>query len=360
MLSLPFLKGGKSVIGLDLGSSYVKLLELTKGRNGYQAKAFGVKKLPPEAIVDGALMNSTVIVEAIRELVDRHRIRTKDVVTSVSGHSVIIKKITLPSMTQEELEESILWEAEQYIPFNIDEVNIDAQILSSGSDDSGQMEVLLVAAKKELISDYVSVITEAGLQPAIIDVDAFAIENMFEMNHGMDEEGTVVLVDIGASFININVIRRGVTAFTRDISPGGNQFTEEIQKQLNVSYEEAEALKIGGDVLEDTQSVVPQEVENIMVGVSENVAAEIQRSLDFYSATSTEDRISKVYLSGGSAMVPGLTQLIEDRTGVPVEILNPFQQIEVQDKIIRPEILRQIAPMAAVVVGLAIRKVGDK
>ncbi len=356
---LSFLSKNKNAIALDLGSSYVKVLEVTQVRNRLTATAFGVQKLPPEAIVDGALMNSNVIVETIRELISRHRIRTKDVVTSVSGHSVIIKKITLPSMTKEELAESIQWEAEQYIPFNIEDVNIDAQILSEVQDESGQMEVLLVAAKKELINDYTSILSEAGLTPVVIDVDAFAVQNMFELNYEINEAETVVLVNIGASIININVLKNGTTAFTRDISLGGNQFTEEIQKHLNVSYEEAEALKIGGEIMGDSQSVVPQEVENIIASVSENVATEIQRSLDFYSATSTEDHIARLYLSGGSAKVPGLTRMIEQRTGIPVEIVNPFRQIEVPERILKPAYLEQIAPMAAVAVGLSLRRAGD-
>ncbi len=349
----------KNAIALDLGSSYVKVLELSQSRNKLVATAFGLQKLPPEAIVDGALMNSSVIVETIRELLARHKIKTREVVTSVSGHSVIIKKISLPAMTREELAESIQWEAEQYIPFNIEDVNIDAQILSQAPNDAGQMEVLLVAAKKEMITDYTTILSEAGLNPVCIDVDAFAVQNMFELNYDLKDNDTVVLVNIGASIININVIKNGSTAFTRDISLGGNQFTEEIQKHLNVSYEEAEALKVGGEIMGDSQSVVPQEVENIIVAVSENVATEIQRSLDFYAATSTEDHISRLYLSGGSARVPGLTRMIEQRTGVPVEIVNPFRRIEVPDRILRPAYLEQIAPMAAVAVGLSMRRVGD-
>lgn len=361
MISLPFLTGRKNVVGLDLGSSYVKIVELQQNRNKYTLSSFGIQKLPPEAIVDGAFMNTNVILEVIRELLAKHKIRTRDVVTSVSGHSVIIKKISLPLMTQEELEESIQWEAEQYIPFNIEDVNLDVQILNRQTDDSGQMDVLLVAAKKEMIGDYTSLLSQAGLNPMIIDVDAFAVENMFEINYDdIDPNATVVLVNIGASIININVLRNKQTSFTRDISMGGNQYTEEIQKQLSVSYEEAESLKIGGDLMGETQSVVPQEVERILGGVSENVATEIQRSLDFYSATSTEDKIARVYLSGGSALIPGLPQLIEARTGVPVEIANPFRRIEVPEKVLKGAFLPQIAPLAAVAVGLGLRRVGDK
>ena len=169
-----------------------------------------------------------------------------------------------------------------------------------------------------------------------------------------------VLVNIGASIININVLRGGTTAFTRDITLGGNQYTEEIQKQLNVSYEEAEALKIGGDVVRDAQAVVPEEVESIIRSVSDNVATEIQRSLDFFAATSTEDEISRIYLSGGSARVPGLTRIIQDKTGLPVELINAFRRVEVNEKEFNTAFLEEVAPMASVAVGLAMRRSGDK
>jgi len=349
-----------NTIGLDIGSSYVKVLELSNNKGRWKIENFGMKKLPPEAIVDGALMNSNIIVESIRELVTSHKIKTKDVVTSVSGHSVIIKKINLPVMTRDELEESIQWEAEQYIPFDINDVNIDVQILNPVGDETGQMEVLLVAAKKDMINDYTSIVQEAGLNPVCMDVDSFAIENAFELNYDVAPGDTVVLVNIGASIININVLRGGTTAFTRDITLGGNQYTEEIQKQLNVSYEEAEALKIGGDIVRDSQAVVPEEVESIIRSVSDNVATEIQRSLDFYAATSTEDEISRVYLSGGSARVPGLTRTIQEKTGLPVELINAFRRIEVNGKEFNTAFLDEVAPMAAVAVGLALRRSDDK
>ncbi len=349
----------KGSIGLDIGSSFIKVCELQPKGNGWSLTNFGMTKLPPEAIVDGALMNSNIIVEAIRELIRKNHIRTKDVITSVSGHSVIIKKINLPVMSMEELEESIHWEAEQYIPFDINDVNIDVQIINQSGDEAGQMEVVLVAAKKDMINDYVAIIQEAGLSPVVIDVDSFAIENMYEVNYEAAGDETSVLVNVGASIININVLKGGVTAFTRDITLGGNQYTEEIQKQLSVSYEEAEALKIGGGIVRDTQAVVPEEVEGIIQSVNDNVATEIQRSLDFYAATSTEDRIRRILLSGGSARVPGLTRTIQDKTGIDVEVINAFRKINISDQF-DIAFLNEVAPMAAVAVGLALRRAGDR
>jgi type IV pilus assembly protein PilM len=229
----------------------VKLIQLKeqrrRGQVGYALQSFGMKPLPPEAIVDGALMNSTAIVQAMQELISELRVKQKEVAIGVSGHSVIIKKISMPRMTQEELEESIQWEAEQYIPFDVKDVNIDTQILNPDANDAtGQMDVLLVAAKKDMINDYTTVVSEAGLTPVVVDVDAFAVQNMFGANYDLPDKETVVLINAGASVVNINILTNGYTVFTRDVTIGGNQFTEEIQKQLNVSYEEAEALKIGG------------------------------------------------------------------------------------------------------------------
>jgi len=354
---------GKLAIGLDIGSTSVKMIQLKeqrrRGQTVYALQSFGMKPLPPEAIVDGALMNSTAIVQATQELVSELRIKQKEVAIGVSGHSVIIKKISMPRMTQEELEESIQWEAEQYIPFDVKDVNIDTQILNPEADDAtGQMDVLLVAAKKDMINDYTTVVSEAGLIPAVVDVDAFAVQNMFSSNYDVPDR-TIVLINAGASVVNINILSGGITVFTRDVTIGGNQFTEEIQKQLNVSFEEAEALKTGGSHSE-SEAVVPHEVERVMVSVAEQVAGEIQRSLDFYASTAADPHFSRVFLSGGTAKIPALFKTIESRVGVPVEIMNPFKAIEVDERKFDPAFVTEVAPMAAVAVGLALRKAGDK
>ncbi|MCP3143997.1 type IV pilus assembly protein PilM [Pyxidicoccus xibeiensis] len=355
---------GKLALGLDIGSTSIKMILLKeqrkRGERSFALQSFGMKPLPPEAIVDGALMNSTAIVQAVQELMSELKVKGKDVAIGVSGHSVIIKKIQMPRMSQDELEESIQWEAEQYIPFDVKDVNIDTQILDGGGNDAtGQMDVLLVAAKKDMINDYTTVVSEAGLAPVVVDVDAFAVQNMFSVNYDLPEKETVVLINAGASVVNINIIANGVTVFTRDVTIGGNQFTEEIQKQLNVSYEEAEALKIGGNRA-DADAVVPQEVERVLSSVAEQVAGEIQRSLDFYAGTAADSNFSKVYLSGGTAKIPALFKTIEARTGVPVEILNPFRKIEVDNRKFDPAFIMDVAPMAAVAVGLALRSPGDK
>ncbi len=348
----------KLAVGLDIGSSGVKLVQLKERKGGYALQAFGTAVLPPEAIVDGALMNSAAIVAAIQELVAKEKVKTKEVAIGVRGHSVIIKKISLPRMTQEELDESIQWEAEQYIPFDVKDVNIDTQILTPEGDAAGQMDVLLVAAKKDMINDYTSVCAEAGLTATVVDVDAFAVQNAYEANYQLDPAETVVLINVGAAVANINILARGVTTFTRDITMGGNAFTEEIQKQLNISYDEAEALKVGGQG--ETDAVVPQEVERVIQGVADQLAGEIQRSLDFYAATAADSRIARVYLSGGTARIPALFKVLEARAGVPVEILNPFKNIEVDNRRFDPAVILAAAPSVAVGVGLALRRPGDK
>ena len=348
------------VVGLDIGSSAVKLLELhqDKKSGAWRLDNFGMVQLPPEAIVDGAVMNSNVVVEAIRELAANHRIKTRDVCTSISGHSVIIKRINLPVMTPEELEESIHWEAEQYIPFDIQDVNIDLQILDSEGDEAGQMEVLLVAARKELVNEYVALIQEAGLSPAVIDVDAFAVENMFELNYELPNE-PVALVNVGASIVNINILQNGTTAFTRDVGMGGRQFTEEIQRALNISYEEAEQMKVGGDDRDDA-AVVPEEIESVLRDVSESLATEIHRSLDFHLSSSSVGSLSRIFLSGGAARTPGLARAIAEKTATPIEIVDAFRRIEIDERAFKPRFLHEVAPQAAVAVGLAMRRIGDK
>jgi type IV pilus assembly protein PilM len=220
------------------------------------------------------------------------------------------------------------------------------------------MDVLLVAAKMDMVNDYTSVIVEAGLQPVVVDVDAFAVQNMFEANYEVPRSETVVLINVGSSVTNINVIANGISTFTRDISIGGGQFTDAIQKALNVSYDEAEALKLGGN--QDTDAVVPQEVERVLQAESEAIANEIQRSLDFYAATSADAHITRIFMSGGSAKIPALIKTIERRTSVPVELVNPFRNIDISGKGLDAEYLKNIAPMAAVVVGLALRAPADK
>jgi type IV pilus assembly protein PilM len=345
----------KNVIGLDIGSSSVKLVELKDGRNGFKLQNLAISPLPPEAIVDGAVMDSVTIIDTVRDLVTAVT-KTKDVVTSVSGHSVIVKKITLPLMTEAELEESIQWEAERHIPFDINDVNIDFQIVGYGSENPDLMDVILVAAKKDMINDYVSVIMESGLNPVLVDIDAFAVENMLAVNYDIDKEDTVAIANIGATVTNINILRNNISAFTRDVFKGGNQITEEIQRQLHIDYEEAEKIKVGKQVDGATQSVL----QNVLKEASESLAIEVGNTLEFFQSTSAAQKISKLFLSGGGAKIKEFDIVLQQQTGIPVEMANPFKKIEYSEKNFDVEYLREIGPVVAVGVGLASRKVGDK
>ena len=348
--------GSRSLVGLDIGSSSVKAVEATPTEDGFELLRVGTAPVPPESIVQGAFLNSGAIVDAIRAALEDGRIRAQDVCTAVAGHSVIVKKIALPRMSQEELEESIRWEAEQYIPFDVNEVNLDFQILSEAEGEE-QMDVLLVAVKKDLIDDYVQVLGEAGLKPAIIDVAAFAVQNAYELNYGTSEEVTA-LVHIGAQTVHIDVVQAGMPLFTRDISAGGNQYTEEIQKVLSLGFEEAERMKIGGGS-EEEQEVVPQEVEEAIRGVTENLVGEIARSIEFFSATAAGNDVSRAVLSGGGAQVPGLDKAFHERTGLPVSMMNPLARMR-PNKRFDPEFLEELGPRLGVGIGLALRRLDER
>jgi type IV pilus assembly protein PilM len=351
----PDMAKGKNVTGLDIGTNSIKLCQMKEAKRGLQLQTFDLAELPPQAIVDGSIMDANAVSDTIRELVKRNKVKQKQTAISLSGHSVIIKKIPLPLMTEEELEESIVWEAEQYIPFDINDVYLDVEKLVTRAA-QGQMDVLLVAAKKDMISDYCVVTRDAGLEPIIVDVDAFCVQNMFEANYGTLSGQTVVLIDIGSSVCTINVVSDGITSFTRDISIGGNQFTEEIQKQLNITYEEAESYKKGDMTGESMDAVLPQEVERVIQNVSEWLAGEIQRSLDFYAATSADSRLSRIYLSGGTANLPTLARIVARTSGVPAELVNPFRNVAYDSRQYSDQYLESIAASAAVAVGLALRR----
>ncbi len=351
-----FLGKKKDVVGIDIGSSSIKLVELNRGKSGFKLQNLGISPLPPEAIVDGALMDSVTIIDGIRDLVSTTKTKRKDVVTSVSGHSVIVKKISLPFMTEAELEESIQWEAERYIPFDINDVNIDFHMLGSSSENAELMDVVLVAAKKDIINDYQSVIVEAGLNPVIIDTDSFALENMLEINYDIDKDDTVAIANVGASITNINIVRNNTSSFTRDIFKGGNQITEEIQRQLHIDYEEAERIKVG----DKGEAAFQPALQNVLKTASEALAVEIGNSLDFFQSTTTYEKVSKLYLSGGGSKIKDFDIVLQQQIGIPVEVANPFKRIEYSGKNFDMDYLREIGPIMAVAVGLASRRVGDK
>jgi type IV pilus assembly protein PilM len=348
----------KSVIGLDIGSSAVKAVELKPTGKGFRVSAYGEEPVPPDAIVDGAIIDAGAVAEAIRQVFERNKaFKGKDVCASLSGNAVIVKKITLPVMTESELDESIYWEAEQYIPFDIQDVNLDYQILDAGTgpDSRGSMEVLLVAAKKEKIGDYTGVIAQAGRTPVIVDVDAFALQNAFDVNYGLDPGQVTVLLNAGASAININILQGEQSMFTRDISIGGNAYTEAVQKELDLPHESAEQLKKGIPV--DGASF--EEAQPVLRAVTENVLLEVQKTFDFFKATASSDRIDRIMLSGGASRVVGFREMLHERFNAPVEEFDPFRTIVWDPAKLGREAVEH-ASTAAVAVGLALRKVNDR
>ncbi len=348
----------KSVVGLDIGSSAVKAVELKPTGKGFRVAAYGEEPVPADAIVDGAIIDAGAVAEAIRQVFERNKaFKGKDVCASLSGNAVIVKKITLPVMTESELDESIYWEAEQYIPFDIQDVNLDYQILDAGTgpDSRGSMEVLLVAAKKEKIGDYTGVIAQAGRTPVIVDVDAFALQNAFDVNYGLDPGQVTVLLNAGASAININILQGEQSMFTRDISIGGNAYTEAVQKELDLPHESAEQLKKGIPV--DGASF--EEAQPVLRAVTENVLLEVQKTFDFFKATASSDRIDRIMLSGGASRVDGFREMLHERFNAPVEEFDPFRTIVWDSKKLGREAVEH-ASTAAVAVGLALRKVNDR
>jgi type IV pilus assembly protein PilM len=344
----------KELIGIDVGSSSIKLVQLKEVKGGYQLHNIGVWPLPPEAIVDNTLMDSSSVAEGIRNLVKSLEVRVNEAASSVSGNSVIIRKITLPAMSLEELDEQIHWEAEQYIPFDINDVNIDFQLLEPDENDPSKMNILLVASKKDIINDYLSVFNETGMKLVVVDVDSFAVQNAFEMNYDVSPEEVCALINIGASIMNLNVVKAGISLFTRDVQMGGNLYTEEIQRQFSLNSDEAEKIKIVGD------PVLADRLTDVIAKVNETLALEIRRSLDFYNSNATEGKISRVFLSGGVAKTFQLAESVGQRLALPVELLDPFAKIKWSDKQFDPDYLHEIAPLMTVATGLAARRLGDK
>lgn len=347
----------KDIVGIDIGSSSVKIVRLRESRGAFHLENIGLMPLGSEIIVDNTIMDSPAIIDTISNLLASMKIKTKKVASSVSGHSVIIRKISLPIMTDAELDSSIQWEAEQYIPFDISEVNIDFQILGPDSKDPSQMNVMLVAAKKDFVDDYTAVFTEAGLDPVVMDIDCFAVENMFDYNYGFVEGEVVALIDLGASATSVNVLKGDTSVFTRDIQAGGNLLSEELQKRLGISSEEAERVKLGDREIADVDS---DSIDEILSDAVESLVQEVQRSLDFFTATSSEDKVSKIYLTGGVSGSDKVRSILEDRLGIAAERVDPFRNVTVNDKQFDKDYLDAIGPMFSVAAGLAMRKVGDK
>lgn len=352
------LPGGKLLVGLDMGSSALKLVEIEQTSKGKTVSRFFHMPLEKGVIEEGVAVERQELAGKIKEIFKKSGCKRRKVVTSLSGHSVIVKKVTFPTMEDAELREFIKYEAGKYLPFDdMEEVGFDFQILGENEYNPNQMDVIIVAAKQDVIDGYTGAIEKAGYTPVIMDVDSFALETMYEENYDFDEHEMAVLVNIGASITNINVVRGGMSVFTRDFALAGNYITEAIQQAKGITFEEAEKLKIEGPDGDETEKRAFKEG---LLSYADPICSEIERSIEYFRSTYGGEYIKHILLSGGTANIPGIAEEISQRVGIEAEIANPFKKIGYNPKAIDPSDIERIAPIAAVGVGLALRQVGDK
>src|SRR5436189_1173533 len=345
--------GKKNLVGLDIGSSSVKAVELSKKGSTLQLLNMGFENLQTDTIVDGQIMELNNVSNVIANIFNEHQIRTPRVAAGVSGHSVIVKNIVLPQMSQEELQESFSWHAEEHIPFDIADVNLDYELTSKSSE---SLHVLMAACKSDKIANVKQAIQLAGKQPVIIDVDAFALQNCYEVNYDPKAGEVVALLNIGAATMNINILTGTRSVFTRDATFGGNQYTSLLQKELGLTFDQAERVKRGMPVPDDVEH---REIEPILDTVSDILALEIQETMDFYRATveDGESAVQQILVSGGGSKLKGLVEFLSKRFEMPVEMFDPFRKIRVDSRGFDPEYMREIVPEMAIAVGLALRGV---
>jgi len=343
------------LVGLDIGSRTIKAAEIVITNRGHRLKKFGVIDIEADVIQEGEIKDPEAVAVSIRKLFKEAKLKEKNVATSIGGYSVIVKKINVQSMPEDQLQETIHFEAEQYIPFDINDVNLDFQILEQSENNPNQMSVLLIAAKQEMINSYVDLIQMAGLHPSIIDVDAFSLQNIFELNYGTNT-GNVALIDIGASKTSLNVRRGASSEFIRDIPFGCNQINQQIISHLDCSFEESEKLKFG----KDPDKISAEDLKGIVTAVIGDWCTEIRRALDFFYSNYPDDQLNKIFLSGGGANIKEFHQLLADEASTEVETVDPFKNLQVNHGQLSTSYLEQIAPQAAICLGLAIRRVDDK
>jgi type IV pilus assembly protein PilM len=341
----------KPLVGLDIGSSAVKAVELTRSKKGFQVTGFACEALSPDAVVDGAIMDAPVVADTIKRTFSGGKFKLKTVATGVSGHSVIVKRVVVPASTPAEVETAIQFDAEQYIPFEIEDVNLDYQVVGKGntSSDEPGTEVVLVAAKKDKIQNQTNVISLSGRNPEVVDIDAFALQNAYETNYRPSPNATIALINIGASLSNINITKGGLPLFIRDVSVGGNQYTDILQKELQLNFQEAEDLKLGRTAGSDAEMVQP-----LLESITDMLIMEIQKTFDFFRETYPTESITQVVISGGTSSMPGIAEKIQETFGYPTEVMNPFRSITISPKVDAARVA-SLGPALAVAVGLALR-----
>ena len=343
--------GNKGLVGLDIGSSSVKAVELSGKPGALSLVNLGFEGLQPDTVVDGQIMELKDVSGVIAGVFAKHQFKTDRVAAGVSGSSVIVKNIVVPQMTQAELEESIDWHAEEHIPFDIADVSLDYQIVGSSPD---TLQVLMAACKRDFVANVRQAIQLAGKQPAIIDVDAFALQNCYEVNYEPQAGQTVALLNVGASTSNINIVQGVRSIFTRDVAFGGNQYTSALQKEFGLTFEHAEQLKRAGKAPGEAEA---RNLAPILESVSDMLALEVQKTFDFYRATSDNGQVQKILLSGGGSKLPRIADFLAENFGVPVEFLDPFRKIKINGRRYDPDYLAAVVPEMAVAVGLALRGV---
>jgi type IV pilus assembly protein PilM len=343
----------KNLVGLDIGSSSVKAVELQKKGSKLELSSLGFENLQPDTIVDGQIMELNNVSNVIASIFSQHQIKTTRVAAGVSGHSVIVKNIVLPQMSEEELQESFSWHAEEHIPFDIADVNLDYHVTGNSSD---ALQVLLAACKSDKIANVKQAIQLAGKQPVVVDIDAFALQNCYEVNYKPKSGEVVALLNIGASTLNINILNGTRSVFARDASVGGSQYTSLLQRELGLTFEQAESVKRGQPLPEGIEA---RPLQPIIETVSDILALEVRKTMDFYRATAEEGEaaIQKILIAGGGSKLPGLAEYLGKRFEVPVEVFDPFREIQVDPRKFDPDYMKEIVPEMAIAVGLALRGV---
>jgi len=343
------------LIGLDIGSGSIKAAEIIETKHGGTLKNFGIIDIPHGAIEEGTINNPEAVAESLQQLFKSSGFNENNVAVSIGGYSVIVKKIVVQTMAEEKLQETIHFEAEQYIPFDISDVNLDFQILGESESNPNQMNVFLVAAKKEMLDDYINLMNLAGLNPCIIDVESFALQNNFEANYDIQNQN-IALIDIGASKTSLNILKNAASVFMRDVSLGCGQINQKIMSLIECSFEEAEQLKYGNT----PDKLSPDDLKGIVSSVVADWCTEIRRALDFFYSTYPDDQIKRIFLSGGGASIAEFRELLATEASAEVEMINPFQNFHVENKKLDDAFIKQVAPQAAICMGLAMRKVDDK
>jgi len=342
-----------SLVGLDIGSHAIKAVELELQPNkSYRLVRWGISPPLAEAIVDGEIMDRQLVTDAISNLFESRGIKQKQVVAAVSGRAVIVKKILMNRLSAEDAQQAVYWEAEQHVPYDINDVSLDFEILGPAPSDPKQMQVLLVAAKKDMVLSFSDLIREAGLNPLIVDVDSFAAQNALEANYDFGPDEVVASLNIGNEITNINITRAGIPYFTKDLQLGGSTFTEGAQRKFGISQAEAEGLVRGESAGHDLGPVLEQSCEALAVA--------LERAQAYLRTAGEPGTVSRVMLCGGSALTPGLAEYLGRRIGVPAEIANPLIRVQYDPALFAGHDVNKVAPLLTVGIGLALRRLGDK